>query len=58
MSVKFDLDSILKEQGRKKRWLADQMATTETTVGRWCKSGEIPQIKLKKIKEILGIDQK
>ncbi len=56
MSIKFDLGSILKKQGRKKRWLADQMATTETTVGRWCKSGEIPQIKLKKIKEVLGVE--
>ena len=53
---KFNLEEILKNQGRKKRWLAEQMATTETTVSRWCKNGKIPEIKMEKIKEILGIE--
>ena len=53
----FNLGEILRDQGRKKRWLAKEMATTEATIGRWCSGGRIPKIKIEKIKQLLGVEE-
>lgn len=33
------INDILKQQGRKQKWLAEQMGVHRSTVWRWCKSG-------------------
>ena len=49
------LAEVLEEQGRKKSWLAEQMACENSTITRWLQTNEIPLIKRKRIEEVLGV---
>jgi len=49
------LAEVLRRQGRKKSWLADQLACENSTVTRWVQTNEIPKIKRKKIEKILEV---
>lgn len=49
------LAEVLEEQGRKKSWLAEQMACENSTITRWLQTNEIPAIKRKRIEEVLGV---
>lgn len=49
------LEEVLEKQGRKKSWLAKEMACENSTMTRWVQTNEIPKIKRKKIEEILNV---
>ena len=49
------LEEVLKKQGRKKSWLAEELACENSTVTRWIQTNEIPKIKRKKIEKVLGV---
>ena len=49
------LSEVLEDQGRKKSWLAEQMACENSTITRWVQTNEIPAIKRKRIEEVLGV---
>lgn len=53
------LKAVLAEQQKTSKWLANQLAKSETTVSRWCRNEVQPPIEMMlKIAEILKIDIK
>jgi len=56
--LRLRLEEILKKQGRKQKWLANQLEVSTETVGQWCRKLSCPDGKtLSKIAEILGIEK-
>ncbi len=55
---KLRLNEILRKQGRKKKWLAEQLGVSMDSVGHWCRKINCPDTEtVSKIVELLGIEK-
>lgn len=58
IKIRLRLKEILRKQGRKKKWLAEQLGVRPLAVVTWCGNKKCPNSeKLSKIAEILGIER-
>jgi len=56
--LRLRLEEILKEQGRSKKWLAEQMGVSRHSVRWWCnKKHGIRRKRIPKMAEVLGIEK-
>lgn len=50
---------VLVEQGKTRKWLAEQLGRNEATVSRWCSNTSQPSLEiLMKVAAILGVSAK
>lgn len=58
VKIRLRLEAILRKQGRKKSWIAEQLGVSTETVGHWCRKLNCPNSEtLSKIAELLGIER-